>query len=165
MTRSPPPRRRLAAAAVWASLGATLFFSAVRAAEPLPVAGLWLVEAKDGIVEIYPCGEAVCGSLVWLKVPRRPDGSIKRDDKNPKAELRSRLLCGLELMTGFKLDDPNHWTDGRIYSPDEGDTYSGKMTLTDADTLRLRGFVGISLFGKSQTWTRVPADSPRCSGS
>jgi uncharacterized protein (DUF2147 family) len=163
MTLAKLQRLRLTLAPI--CLAASMLFSAASGADPLPVAGLWLVEDKDGIIEVYPCGEAVCGKLVWLKEPLRPDGSIKRDDKNPKAELRARLLCGLELMTGFKLDDPNRWTDGHIYSPDDGDIYSAKMTLIDANTLRLRGYVGISLFGKSQIWTRAPGDSPRCSGS
>ena len=125
------------------------------------IAGLWLVEAKDAVIDIAPCGERLCGTVVWLKEPR-PNGRVRLDDKNPDPALRARPVCGLRLLYDFKASGENEWEDGHIYSADEGATYAAKMALLDANTLKVRGFVGISLFGKSQVWTRAAADTPRC---
>ncbi|HYM03366.1 MAG TPA: DUF2147 domain-containing protein [Stellaceae bacterium] len=159
------PRLTLWAALSVAGVACLLPAPAAHGAEATSVAGLWLVEAKDAVVDIEPCGDKLCGTVVWLKQPRRRDGSVRLDDKNPDAELRSRPVCGLELMNGFKSAGPNERKDGHIYSADEGATYSAKMALTDPNTLKVRGFIGISLFGKSQIWTRAPDDAARCTAS
>jgi uncharacterized protein (DUF2147 family) len=46
------------------------------------------------------------------------------------------------------------WTGGRVYDPNSGNTYRGTITLIDADTLKLRGYVGITLFGRTEIWKR-----------
>jgi uncharacterized protein (DUF2147 family) len=58
-------------------------------------------------------------------------------------------------MYNFKYDGGNVWSDGKIYNPEDGKEYNCKMTLEGPNTLLVRGYVGISLFGKTQTWTRV----------
>jgi uncharacterized protein (DUF2147 family) len=155
---------RIARWTVWGVAGVVCLVPAppARAMDAPPIAGLWLVEAQDAVVDIEPCGDRLCGTVVWLKQPQRPDGGLRRDDKNPSAALRSRPVCGIELMNGFKPAGANEWEDGHIYSADEGTTYSAEMTLKDPNTLKVRGFVGISLFGKSQIWTRAAADTARC---
>jgi uncharacterized protein (DUF2147 family) len=135
-----------------------------RGADGAGIAGLWLVEARDAVIDIQPCGERLCGTVVWLKEPR-PNGRVRLDEKNPDAAQRTRPVCGLRLLYDFKASDANEWNDGHIYSADEGETYSAKMALLDANTLKVRGFVGISLFGKSQVWTRAAPDTPRCAAS
>jgi uncharacterized protein (DUF2147 family) len=127
--------------------------------------GLWLVEEKTGIVEIYHCGAALCGRIAWMREPLRPDGSIKRDDKNPDPAKRSRTICGMDTLTGFMPAGPNEWEDGRAYDPNEGSTYHAEMRIEPDGRLRLRGYIGIPLFGQSRLWTRAPADTPRCSAS
>lgn len=126
------------------------------------VVGPWLGQDKKAIIEIYPCGGAMCGRIVWLNEPLRPDGSIKRDEHNPDPALKSRPICGLPLMTGFKPAGPNEWEEGRIYDPTEGSTYHAEMRLENANTLRLRGYVLMPLLGRSQRWTRVTGDFKRC---
>ncbi|HEY0110845.1 MAG TPA: DUF2147 domain-containing protein, partial [Fibrella sp.] len=79
----------------------------------------------------------------------------KLDSKNPEANLKSRPLLNLNIMTGFSYDGSNVWDDGKIYNPEDGKTYSCKMTLKNPNTLDVRGYVGISLIGKTQTWTRL----------
>ena len=71
------------------------------------------------------------------------------DLHNPNPSLRGRPLCGLNIGTGFTRSAP-----GKLYDPTSGKTYKGSMTL-DGARLKLRGYVGISLFGRSETWTRV----------
>jgi uncharacterized protein (DUF2147 family) len=137
---------------------------ATHAAEGPAVAGLWLVEAKDAVIDIRSCGERLWGAVVWLKEPR-PNGSVRLDDNNPDPAQRAHPVCGLKLLYDFKAAGPNEWEDGHIYSADEGATYSAKMSLVDSNTLKVRGFIGISLFGKSQVWTRAAAETPRCATS
>ena len=70
------------------------------------------------------------------------------------------------MMGSFKPDssNPGKWVGGWAYDPDGGSTYSGQMELADPNTLKLRGYVGIPLFGRTETWTRESAAPPhnRC---
>ncbi|MEZ0538184.1 DUF2147 domain-containing protein [Fibrella arboris] len=123
---------------------------------PDAVLGTWLNGTKKGRIQIYKQGDKYFGKLVWLIEPNDPaTGKPKLDKNNPDASLKSRPLQNLNIMTGFSYDSGNVWEDGKIYNPEDGKTYSCKMTLKNPNTLDVRGYVGISLIGKSQTWTRV----------
>ena len=78
------------------------------------------------------------------------------DAENPDPALRSRPLRGLVIMTGFRYEGDGEWTGGRIYDPNSGNTYKGTIRVVDSITLKLRGYVGISLLGRTDTWTRRP---------
>jgi len=90
---------------------------------------------------------------VWLSEPNR-DGKPAIDRNNPDEALRTRPLCGLEMLGDFRQTEPNRWGDGWIYNPENGKRYHATMTL-DGNLLKLRGYVGIPLFGETQTWTRA----------
>jgi uncharacterized protein (DUF2147 family) len=118
------------------------------------VVGLWLSGDGDGWIEIRRNGDEVIGIIAGS--PNKKEGDPPRlDDKNPDPEQRGRELDGVTIMQGFKYDGDDHWSGGTIYDPDSGNTYKGKLTLIDANTLKLRGYIGISLFGRSDTWTRT----------
>ncbi|GAB3574875.1 DUF2147 domain-containing protein [Spirosoma luteolum] len=120
------------------------------------VVGTWLNGSKKGHVQIYKQGGTYFGKLVWLKEPNDPaTGKPKTDVKNQDASKHNRPLLNLPLMYNFKYDGGNVWSDGKIYNPEDGKEYNCKMTLKDPNTLDVRGYVGISLLGKTQTWTRV----------
>ncbi len=112
------------------------------------ILGEWMSPKKDSRVLIYKQGEKYYGKITW------GSGSSTKDEKNPKAELRSRDLVGLVILNDFKFDGDDTWEDGSIYDPREGKTYSCKMTLKDAGRLSIRGYIGISLFGRSEVWTK-----------
>ena len=76
------------------------------------------------------------------------------DELNPDPALRSRLLLGLTIMDGFDYAGEGKWKNGRIYDPNSGKTYKCKLTLVDENTLELRGYIGISLLGRTETWAR-----------
>ena len=57
-------------------------------------------------------------------------------------------------MQGFRYKGDNKWTGGTIYDPNNGKTYKGNITKIDTDTLKLRGYIGVSLFGRNEIWTR-----------
>jgi uncharacterized protein (DUF2147 family) len=130
-------------------------------AQQPPVLGRWLTESGRGVVEIYQCGDKLCGKLVWLIEPIR-HGAPAVDDKNPQPELRNRLLCGMEMLGDFRRVETARWGEGWIYDPDSGKTYRAIISLENADTLKLRGYVGIPLFGETQSWKRTDANFGSC---
>lgn len=116
------------------------------------VAGYWQ-EPGGSVLHIASCGgETVCATLVRISksAPKTTDG------ENPDPKLRNRPLCGVVIGTGFHLDGPDNAKDGKLYDPKSGKTYHGSMR-SEADTLHLRGYVGIKAFGRSEQWTRTGA--------
>ena len=117
------------------------------------ILGGWYTKDSKALVEIYKCNDLYCGKIVWLKEPLKKDGSEKLDDKNPDESKRTNKIIGLNLVNNFKFKSKNKWTGGTIYDPDNGKTYSCKMTLK-GDQLKVRGYIGISLFGRTQVWVK-----------
>ncbi len=126
------------------------------------ILGTWLNQKQDAKIEIFKCGNDYCGKIVWLKIPTYPadskegtPGTPKIDTKNPDASLKKRAILGLQIMNGLQYASGNLWKNGKIYDPDSGKTYSAKATLVSHDQLDLRGFVGFSLLGRTEKWTRT----------
>ena len=127
------------------------------AVQPDDVVGKWK-SFRDGrhhgTIEIYktPSGTYE-GRIIWGEHPGR------LDEKNPDPALRDRLLVGALILREFRYQGDNDWSGGRIYDPDSGHEYRSYMRLDDdgrdMNTLRLRGYVGISLLGRTEKWTRV----------
>ena len=146
-----------------AFMAALVITGAAFAAAPGPddILGVWNNEEQDAKIEIYPCGDRYCGRIVQLKEPLYPagspdgvPGSPKLDRNNPDAALRKAPIIGLEIVRGFSFAGENTWKGGQVYDPKNGRTYSGRMTLVSPLRLDLRGYVGISLLGRTTTWTR-----------
>ncbi|TYO91548.1 DUF2147 domain-containing protein [Oceanicella actignis] len=135
------------------------------AVEQDPAFGEWLVESGSAIVRIAPCaGESACGAIVWLARPKDESGAPRTDAANPDPALRERPLCGMTFLSGFSREKPGVWTGGQIYNAEDGETYSARMEVRDDGKLHLRGYVGLPIFGKSQTWTRAEGDRGGCKG-
>lgn len=117
------------------------------------ILGTWLNQEKDGKIEIYQVGTKYFGKLVWGKTILDANGNSKKDTKNPDDQLKTRNLLNLLILTDFVYNG-GQWEDGKIYDPKSGKTYSSVMKL-DGDNLDIRGYVGISLFGRTTIWTRV----------
>ena len=115
--------------------------------------GMWLTEGGKSHVKIEPCGEKLCGAIVWLKEPNNDDGSAKLDINNENDSLRDRPIVGLRMLTNFVEKGAGKWDSGKIYNPEDGKTYSSKIEIADPKTLKVSGCVFI--FCKTQTWTRV----------
>ena len=92
------------------------------------------------------------GKIVWLKEPNNAQGKPRTDINNPKKERQNDALMGLQLLKNFEKDGAHGYSGGTIYDPKNGKTYSCKMTL-NGDKLDVRGYVGISLLGRTTTWT------------
>jgi uncharacterized protein (DUF2147 family) len=118
------------------------------------ILGIWLSEKKDGKVEIYKQGDKYFGKLIWGKTMFENDGTTsKKDVNNTDEKLKTRNLKDLILLSDFVFKDGG-WSEGKIYDPEVGKTYSCTMKLK-ANVLNIRGYIGISLFGRSSEWTRV----------
>ena len=115
--------------------------------------GLW--ETGKSHIEIYNCGELLCGRIAALDEPLDSDGNAKTDTNNPDPALRTRPIMGMDLIAGFSRKSDRRWVGGTIYDPRDGKTYKCKMTLEDDGTLKVRGYVGMALFGKTVVWTRI----------
>lgn len=130
-----------------------------------PAFGYWLTESKRAIVKVDACAGApdqACGTIVWMLEPNDDSGQPRKDASNPEEGLRERPLCGLAIVGDFEKDKPGAWENGFIYDPVEGDTYSAWMESKSADELKVRGYVGVSLLGSSQIWTREASDRGGC---
>ena len=128
----------------------------VLAASPDNLKGIWTSkEKRDSLIEIYDCGEYLCGRLVSLTEPLDDAGISRRDLNNQDESLQDRPLAGIEFLTGFTYDErKTAWKGGRIYNARDGKTYKSTMVFKDGE-LKVRGFVGISLFGKTDVWVEV----------
>ena len=122
-----------------------------------PLTGLWYTEGKDGGVELYSCGDEICGRFYWFNT----NEISSKDEKNPDPEKRDKPLCRMQFMGGFHEDGEGRYADGWIYSPEHGAVFNAEMTLVDEDTLDLHGYVLTPILGESQTWKRAKA-MPKC---
>ena len=132
---------------------AAAFLTSTARADSAPeklILGTWLTQDKEGLVQIYRAasgnyeGRIVFGS-------GEPD---ELDSKNPDPALRTRSLNGAVILQGFHYAGDGKWTDGTIYDPDNGKTYKCTIELKGADTLSVRGYIGVPLLGRSVLWTR-----------
>lgn len=122
------------------------------------ILGTWWNAEKDGQVEVYKVGSEYRGRIVYVKENFNPDGSSpKKDILNPNEKLRSRVLMGMIILTGLKIDaDDKEWAEGTIYDTKSGNTYSCYAKLNSDGTLYFKGYLmGMRFIGRSTTWTRV----------
>ena len=118
-----------------------------------PVEGLWLTQNERSVINVYECDQGLCGDIYWII-----EGGMQYDAKNPDASKHKDPMCGLRILYGFQKDEVGEWEGGKIYKADEGDTYNANVEINKNGTLKVRGYVGVPMFGKSQTWTKVSAD-------
>jgi uncharacterized protein (DUF2147 family) len=118
------------------------------------IVGIWLTASKEPAkIQIYKSGQKYYGKIVWLKNPLE-NGKPKVDENNPDKSKRNQQIIGLVILTGFEFDD-DEWDHGKIYDPENGKTYSCILTLRDRITLKVRGYVGVSLLGRTEKWTKT----------
>ncbi len=125
-------------------------------------AGIWLDQSGKAGITIAPCGSKLCGTITWLRAPLDAQGKPKTDIHNTNSALTSRPICGLQILGNFVPDGENAWTGGFIYDPEKGETYDSNMHLKPDGTLAVRGYVGISLLGRSEIWTRPAQPLQHC---
>ena len=108
--------------------------------ENRPPARVNFVLAKNG---------SYMGILSWSSEPRK-------DVHNKDPNLRDRSVVGIVLMWNLHYDD-GEYVDGYVYNPEDGGTYRVKLELASTESLKVRGYLGISLLGQTKVWTRFHA--------
>lgn len=133
----------------------SILFSGIFAQAPNAdaITGSWLTASGKAIVKIYKEGNVYNGRITWLKTPLNEAGKPKVDKNNPDINQRGTPLLGLNLLKGFVFKN-GQWEDGTIYDPENGKTYDCRIRYRDG-MLDLRGYVGITLMGRTQVWYRA----------
>ncbi|MBB3107919.1 uncharacterized protein (DUF2147 family) [Psychrobacter luti] len=107
---------------------------------------------KKAVIQLTESGGKVSGKIIKVLKKENADALCT---KCP-GSLKNKPVEGLQILSGLKADGNNQWSDGKLVDPESGKTYSGKLTLSDnGQSLKLRGFVGTPVFGRSQTWQRI----------
>lgn len=118
------------------------------------IIGIWLNEEKDAKIEIYKSENLFFGKLIWLKEPKDINGKFKTDKNNPNKNLRNEKLLGLKILSNLMWNNKEkEWINGSIYNARDGKTYQVFANLSEKK-LKLRGYIGFSLFGKTTIWTK-----------
>lgn len=118
------------------------------------IVGTWLTQDGTAKVKIENTNGKFNGKIVWLNPATDKNGKPVLDSKNSNKALQSRTIMGLPLLKDFIYDGDNLWISGTIYDPDEGDTYSCKITMNSDGTMNVRGYLGFSLIGRTEIWKR-----------
>lgn len=124
--------------------------------------GTWLEDTGQGAIEIASCPEGICGRIVWLKSPFDKSGKPLTDGNNPNAKLRVRPICGMPIIGALKRQRDGSLDEGWIYDPKQGKQFDVELRLRTADSVEVRGYLGVKLFGETFIWQRAPADLKRC---
>jgi uncharacterized protein (DUF2147 family) len=140
---------------------AALSLSAVAQSKISPdeIIGVWITGDKSGTIEIYKTANGKYSGRILGDGNGVPD-STTLDKYNPNPALQKRRLVGLDILSGFSYEGENDWSSGTIYDPNNGKTYKCNLALDDdgktKNKLRVRGYIGVSLFGRTDVWTRKP---------
>ena len=130
------------------------------------IAGTWS-QGPNVEITFVPCDAGECGLLTKLIIPDHIYAERKaeidalgaeniEDDFNPDPKLRDRKVMGLPIVTLSKKISPTRYK-GRVYNPEDGNTYDGTIELIDYETLRLTGCAFLILC-QTQEWHRIPED-------
>lgn len=115
------------------------------------ILGTWYNDEKTAKIKVYEKQGEYYGDIIWIDLNK---AETSLDEKNPDSEKRNQPLVGLTILKDFIYDD-GEYEDGTIYDPKNGKTYSCHMKLENKDKLYVRGYIGISLIGRTTYWTRA----------
>lgn len=119
--------------------------------------GIWLTEDEEAALTIADCDGRLCGWINWLESAKNDSGSRRLDEHNPDPAEQAEPVCGLVVITELERSDSDTWH-ASVYNPQDGKTYSGRITILSENALQVRAYIGLPIFGTSQTWTRVESD-------
>jgi uncharacterized protein (DUF2147 family) len=127
-----------------------LFFVSLLSAQTKAndVLGYYMNPTGEAILKIYEEAGKYAGKLVWMKNPE------KLDKENPDKAKQTQKILGSTIMRNF-IFDGEIWKNGSIYDPKNGKTYDCKITRDEKGNLSIRGFIGISLIGRTDYFVKV----------
>jgi uncharacterized protein (DUF2147 family) len=120
---------------------------------PDDLIGKWVNEDASARFEFFKTGNTYNAKIIWLAKPQNENGGQKLDKNNPDKKLRNRPIIELVMLTGLQFSANNSmWNDGKIYSPEKGETLACKIRLTNKNELALT--VSKSIFSVTKKWKR-----------
>lgn len=133
---------------------AAFLFSFASLSAQHSIVGLWkAVDDEDNIakcyIKIYEKNGKYYGKVTDLL--QRPDDTVCPDCPG---ELKNQPIVGMDILTGLR-PHKNYWSYGKILDPEDGRIYDANVYLESRDKLRLRGYLGTPMIGRSQYWYRV----------
>lgn len=118
--------------------------------------GVWEPSNGKARVKVEKIAGKYYGKIVWLREPIDPQTKLPKVDKNnPDVNMRSVPLKGYRILKDFVYKGSNEWSDGTIYDPENGSIYNCIIKMKDANTLDIRGYIGIQTFGRTDVWKRL----------
>jgi uncharacterized protein (DUF2147 family) len=135
--------------------GLSMLSSSAYAQEGSRIVGVWVTAKNDGRVKIQECGDGhYCGKLTWTE-NKSSDKSLEKDVHNPDPEKRDRPILGIRVLKDLEYNtEDDIWENGKIYDPKKGKTYNCYVEMLNEDKLKVRGYVGVSMFGRTTYWKR-----------
>jgi uncharacterized protein (DUF2147 family) len=143
--------------------GLLLWCGPACAQDDTAIVGQWVVPDGSAVISIEenPLDHSFQGTIIALQneefvladgmgVPGEP----RLDINNPRRSDRGRPVKGLVILVGLSFDGES-WSGGEIYDPVSGSTYSCRLELVNGEFLKLRGYLGISLLGRTMYWQRL----------
>jgi uncharacterized protein (DUF2147 family) len=148
-------------------LGSIVATSGIAHAASPDLSGLWRnvddrTGFSKGIVRITPEKDGSYSGTIIKSIPR-PDYTPKETCQNCPAPYTNKPIIGLKILTGLKKDPDSEgkFKDAKILDPLSGHIYSAKARLSsDGRRLTMRGYVGVSMLGRSQSWFRESDETP-----
>ena len=106
--------------------------------------------SKESVINVYLEGDKLYGKIIEI---------LKEEDKDKKCiectgKDKDKPIEGLVIIRGLQKDG-DEWTDGKILDPKNGKLYKCYVTLEEENKLKLRGYIGFSLMGRTEYWYRV----------
>jgi uncharacterized protein (DUF2147 family) len=120
--------------------------------------GVWEPSHGKAKVKITKVGNKYYGKVVWLKFPTYDNGSKKVDKNNPDPKMHETPILGYKILKDFEYVGKKTWENGTIYDPENGSTYNCVIKLKDNNTIEVRGYIGVSAIGRTDTWKRLGKD-------
>jgi uncharacterized protein (DUF2147 family) len=111
--------------------------------------GTYMTDKNEGMVDIIKKGTKYYGTLTWTKFPE------KLDANNPDPKQKTDKLAGKQILKDFTFNGKDLWHEGTIYDPKNGKTYSCKITRDEKGNLNVRGYIGVSMLGRTTFWVKV----------
>ena len=119
--------------------------------------GNWESSSKDLRVNVFIKNEKVFAKLIWFPCTHKVKSPMANhlDTKNPNQKLRSHSWLDLIILSGLQYDKENKWTNGQIYNPESGRTYTAYLQLLSQNKLKVRGYWGFEFIGETLIFNKI----------
>jgi len=104
----------------------------------------------DSVIEIYKKNNKAFAKVVKIMDPSRQNSVCTACE----GENKNKRILGLDILTGLEKND-DEWSGGEILDPRNGSVYNCYIKLVKKDKLKIRGFIGVAIFGKTNYWERA----------